>query len=188
DPNDPIWSYIREVGADQGAIIQLTPEGMNLFNAAVIDRPGVRYASVVVAAPRPSLSELARYRSLKHTVLYGVFALLHAIAAREHLHYPYPWPIEQHLRQLVASLPFEPTSETNDGIVPTLSQIHGEILDTQLADHLDVVGQFYNAGGRPLSDWLPSGSHFDEAKFVAVWSRIADFICRESALFSQLPA
>lgn len=142
DPNDAIWSYIREVGADQGAIIQLTPEGMNLLNAAVVDRSHVRYASVVIAAPPPRLRELRHHRSLKHAVLYALFSLLHEIAAREYLHDPYPWPLEHQRATLAARLPFAPTTESNDGIVPTLSQIHGEIIETQLADHLDLVGQF----------------------------------------------
>lgn len=55
DRDDPLFGYLEQISSDQGAIIHLTPEGMNLFNAAVSDRPGVTYACAVTAAPAPHL-------------------------------------------------------------------------------------------------------------------------------------
>ena len=40
---------------DQSLMLQLTPEAMEVFNASVLPRPGVRYGAVVTQAARPSL-------------------------------------------------------------------------------------------------------------------------------------
>jgi hypothetical protein len=61
-------------------------------------------------------------------------------------------------------------------VVPCQSQAYGRILDVVMADHLDVVGQFPNAGGDPHADWLLSGAGFDEARFRHVWSLVAQEI------------
>ena len=45
--------FLRSIVEDQGVIIQLTPEGMDLFNAATPDNPNVRYVSYATAAPAP---------------------------------------------------------------------------------------------------------------------------------------
>ncbi len=47
-----MFHFLREVSSHQGAIMQLTPESMHLFNAAVTDREGLRYSLVLTAAPR----------------------------------------------------------------------------------------------------------------------------------------
>jgi len=172
----PLWRYLREVASDQGAVVQLMPEAMHLFNAAVVDTPHVHYGSVVTAAPPPPRN----YRrgdllSLTRAALSGAFTLLHTLAAREHRHYPYPHPGDEVLRPFRRRLPFPLDAGSNDGIVPTLSQIYGEVVDVVLADHLDVVGQFRREG-EAHGDWLPSGSGFDERRFVRTWGRVADAI------------
>jgi hypothetical protein len=43
--------YLDAIQKDQGAIIQVTPEAMDLFQAGVEDRPGVRYQCVATMAP-----------------------------------------------------------------------------------------------------------------------------------------
>jgi hypothetical protein len=101
-----------------------------------------------------------------------LFALLYQLTACEHRHYPFPDMTED----ISDKLPFALTRQTNDGIVPTMSQVSGALIDVVVGDHLDVVGQFRNAGGNPLGDWLPSGSEFDEARFTRVWDRIAEAI------------
>jgi hypothetical protein len=74
------------------------------------------------------------------------------------------------------SSPLPITKTSSDGVVPCQSQAYGKILDVVLGDHLDVVGQFPNAGGDPHADWLPSGAGFDEARFRHVWSQVAQEI------------
>ncbi|WP_428267925.1 triacylglycerol lipase [Haliangium sp.] len=174
-PDDPMWTFLRDVASDQGAIIQLTPESMHLFNAAVTDRPTTRYSSLVTAAPRPpSRYWSSAYLSPARASMAGLFTLLYTITSRPHRHYPYPHPNFDILSAFDPEIPLD--NQSNDGIVPTQSQAYGEVLDVVLADHLDVVGQFASDPDDILSDWLPSGSGFNEAAFVAAWSLVADEI------------
>jgi len=172
-----MWAFLGEVSRDQGAIIQLTPEGMHLFNAAVVDRSTVSYRCVLTAAPPPPtglrLGDLARlYRILGM----GLFSITYFLAAREHRHYPYPSPLPNYSERIEKELPFPFTPETNDGVVPILSQVYGTPAAVVVGDHLDVVGQFHHAGGQRFSDWLPSGSAFDEERFGWVWDSVAKAI------------
>jgi hypothetical protein len=50
DRRHQLWAFMDEVSRDQGAVIQLMPEAIDLFNAAVTDRPSVRYVSHISAA------------------------------------------------------------------------------------------------------------------------------------------
>ena len=70
-------------------------------------------------------------------MLRALFRLLHGLAARPHSHYPYPKPSAATQRRLERDLGFEVTPGTNDGVVPTLSQLHGRLLYVARADHLD---------------------------------------------------
>lgn len=180
NPDDPIWEFLKEVSIDQGAIIQLTPEGLDLFNAAVTDRPDVEYRSIVTAAPPFSLATVARLMARDRAPTPLVFRLLYAMAAREHRAYPYPSPAEAHAPEVQGDLPFALDAETNDGVVPTLSQIYGRPLLTVVGDHLDVVGQFRNAGGDRMADWLPSGSGFTEDRFRQAYEAVADQVGQRS--------
>jgi hypothetical protein len=154
---------------------------MDLFNAAVVDSPDVRYASIVTAAPPPPWELLSRdLLSVARAVLAGSFALLYAIASREHRQYRYPHPGEQVLETFAHALPFPLTPSSNDGIVPAFSQVYGDVLDVVVADHLDIVGQFRRPGV-PYSDWLPSGSCFDVAAFDRAWDGVAAHIAGVAA-------
>ncbi len=178
DPEHPLWSFLRDVSADQGAIIQLTPEGMNLFNAAVVDRAEVMYASVVTAAPAPLAHPFSRLLHPGRAATILLFSLLHWLTAQEHAHYPYPSRAHAEASSIQSLLPFPLDPGTSDGVVPTLSQVYGEVVDAVVADHLDVVGQFSWAGGQRFMDWLPSGSNFDEDRFRRVWAAVAEVISR----------
>jgi hypothetical protein len=146
---------------------------MDLFNAAVVDSPGIRYASIVTSAPPPPWELLSRdLLSVARAILAGSFTLLYAIASREHRHYRYPHPGEAVLEAFADGLPFPLTPRSNDGIVPAFSQVYGAVLDVVVADHLDIVGQFRRPGV-PYSDWLPSGSCFDAAAFDRAWDAVA---------------
>jgi hypothetical protein len=172
----PLWSYLREIAEDQGAVVQLTPESMDLFNAAVVDAPDIAYASVVTAAPPPPRRLLTpEMLSLVRGALASGFAVLHTIASREPRQYRYPHPGEERLERFASRLPFALDARSNDGVVPVFSQIYGAVLDVVTSDHLDVVGQF-RRGDDPFSDWLPSGSRFDSARFDHVWGLVADHV------------
>ncbi len=179
--HDPIWAFLKDVASDQGAIIQLTPESMHLYNAAVTDRDDVHYASLVTAAPPPPrYYKEVDLLSVGRAALAGVFTLLHLVASREHPHYPYPESSMEALEPLRDRIDFELSPRTNDGVVPTFSQVYGEVLDLVVADHLDIVGQFPEASDEPHADWLPSGSEFGEQTFQAAWGRVADAIAAAS--------
>jgi len=175
---DPVWKYLGEIERDQGAVLQLTPEGIDLFNAAVVDRAGVDYSCVVTGVPKPR--ERFRTKELldpEYVALRALFRLLHALTARPHPRYPTPIPSRATQRLLDRALGFKVTPRINDGIVPTLSQLHGRVLHVARADHLDVVGHYTMASGR-TADWLPSGAGFTPAAFDATWNAVATAIAR----------
>lgn len=180
DRRDPVWRYLGEIERDQGAVLQLTPEGIDLFDAAVADRAGVDYGCVVAAVPRPrERFKVAEWMDPEYVALRSLFRLLHALTARAHPHYPYPEPKPAARRALERALGFKLTPATNDGVVPTLSQLHGRVLHVARADHLDVVGHYTLAGGR-TADWLPSGAGFAPAAFDATWDAVAAAIARSA--------
>ena len=175
---DPVWKYLGAIQQDQGAVLQLTPEGIELFDAAVADRAGIAYGCVVAGVPTPrerwNVSELG---DPEYFVLRALFRLLHALTSQQHPRYPYPTPGKAIRRLLDRRLGFATSSATSDGVVPTLSQLHGRVLHVARADHLDVVGHYTLAGGM-AGDWLPSGAGFTHAAFAATWAAVAAAIAR----------
>jgi len=173
--NESLWHFLEDLKQDQGAVLQLTPEGADLFDAAVSDRAGVDYGCVVAAVPAPR--ERFEPRAIlepERIALRTLFRLLHGLASRPHAHYPYPVPAAVVRRRLSRALGVEVTAATNDGIVPALSQLHGRLLHVARADHLDVVGHYTLA--ERAGDWLPSGAGFTPESFHATWDAVADAI------------
>jgi len=181
-----IRQYIDAIGADNGAMVQLMPEAMDLFIAGVEDRPGVLYQSTVSMAPPPSPRSFVRSFGGAWSVVSGViFDVLYGITSRYDRRYPCGDPdgdpaCERVLRAAFGDLP---TFRANDGVVPIRSQIWGTLVWAGYADHLDVLGHFGEersatatevAGGRPLHiDWMCSGSGFDARRFGAMVDAIA---------------
>lgn len=186
-----VRDFLDAISKDQGAMVQLMPEAMDLFQSGVEDRPGVVYQSTVAAAPPPSARRLARamlspWRALSSTL----FTTLYGITGRLDENYPCaPDDANEQLRALFAELP---TPRANDGVVPTRSQLWGKVVWAGAADHLDVLGHFTSAvpseiAARPFwarlfarrpdavhVDWLTSGSNFDEAQFDRLMDAIAN--------------
>src|SRR4029078_5554094 len=149
--------YLDAIQRDQGAVIQLTPEAMDLFQAGVEDRAGVLYQCTCAMAPPPKpVSEIARsiasispWRALSTTL----FTTLYGITSRYDERYPCAAPdagveAEEILRR---SFDRAPGVRANDGVVPTRSQIWGKVAWAGMADHLDVLGHFPgSAPGAPL--------------------------------------
>lgn len=182
---DPVWNYLARMSTDQGAVVQLTPESMDVFNAAVTDRPGVAYGCVVAAAPPPPGGYTWRdLLDVERVSLGSLFILLHTLASREHRNYPYPVPDPRVVARLVADLGFPVGPGTSDGLAPLYSQLHGRVLMAVRADHLDVVGQFQDPAGGALRDWLPSGARFDGATFDRLWDRVAAFLVEGSTTWA----
>jgi hypothetical protein len=178
DRRDSVWRYLGEIERDQGAVLQLTPEGIELFDAAVADRAGIDYGCVVAGVPKPREQlKASQLLDPEYVALRTLFRLLHALTSRQHPRYPYPKPTPAAQRALEHALGFKLTPGVNDGIVPTLSQVHGRVLHVARADHLDVVGHYTLAGGR-TADWLPSGAGFTPEAFEATWDAVAAAIAR----------
>jgi hypothetical protein len=178
DRRDPAWKYLGEIERDQGAVLQLTPEGIDLFDAAVADSKGIDYGCVVAGVPKPR--EAFKPMELldpEYVVLRALFRLLHVLTAQPHPRYPYPKPTKALQQQLDRGLGFKVTPRISDGIVPTLSQLHGRLLHVARADHLDLVGHYTLAGGG-TANWLPSGAGFTPEAFDATWDAVAAAIAK----------
>lgn len=177
EPDDPIWSFLEDMKNDQGAIIQLTPEGMHLFNAAVVNQPNIDYCTVATVTHKPTTRDIAHQLPSPTAAASNLlYTFLYTVTSRQHKHYPYPSPSVQSIELLSHHLPFPVTTRSNDGIAPVLSQLHGTLLDIIIADHLDIVGQFDHAGDNLFTDWLVSGAGFNEQAFNTVWAKIGDRI------------
>src|SRR5512135_582421 len=178
DRRDPVWKYLGEIEQDQGAVLQLTPEGIELFDAAATDRAGIDYGCVVAGVPRPrERFRIKEFMDPEYLALRALFRLLHALAAQPHPRYPYPVLAKATQSTLDRTLGFKVTPGISDGVVPTLSQVHGRVLHAVRADHLDVVGHFTLAGGSS-GNWLPSGAGFTREAFDATWDAVAAAIAR----------
>jgi hypothetical protein len=122
---------------------------------------------------------LSEFLDPEYVALRALFRLLHGLTAESHPHYPYPKPTKATQRVLDRGLRFKVTPGISDGVVPTLSQLHGRVLHVARADHLDVVGHYTLAGGKS-GDWLPSGAGFTRKAFDATWNAVAAAIASSS--------
>ena len=95
DRSDPVWKYLGDIEQDQGAVLQLTPEGIELFDAAVADRAGIRYGCVVTGVPKPrEACKVREFLDPEYVALRALFRLLHGLTAESHPRYPYPKPTQ----------------------------------------------------------------------------------------------
>ncbi len=170
-------SFLKAVVEDQSLLFQLTPAGCDLINACTAD-PKIAYASVIARATPPSFRNGWRsLRDLYAQLMFPVYAFFYRVARREALGNP-PLSAAQ-TSQLAAYDPILPTRADSDGLVPTLSQVWGQVLYLASADHLDVVGQFgLSSAAAATGDWLPSFSPFGAAQFAELWARVARFIAQ----------
>lgn len=166
-------AWLQLLRDDQGGIVQLMPEAMDLFQAGVEDRPGVRYQSVATFAPPPGVTSwLGALRSPWGALSGTIFALFYNITAREDPRYPCAPADGSAQRKVRALLGEVPPSSSSDGIVPLYSQVYGDLVWVGHADHLDVVGHFPGFGGH--TDWLSSGSRFSRVRFDVMMDRVVD--------------
>jgi triacylglycerol esterase/lipase EstA (alpha/beta hydrolase family) len=178
---EAIEHFMIDVGNDQSLLPQLTPEGIDALNAATGDRPGIRYGSVVNYARRPGLVStamvgLSPYDQATHALFYAMYRIASGLP-EDHL----PNLSDQQADVLLQTYGMIPEIGANDGIVPTVSQIWGEVVHATMADHLDVLGHFGQGKSshdpdHPHIDWLASGSGFDRPRFEALWTDVASFI------------
>ena len=177
-----IEAFLRQVKADQGLLPQLTPEGLEVFNASTPDRPGVRYGCAVSWGRPPGVGSTIKagldpYAQATHALYAAIHKLSRGMPGRRG---QVRAPGQDGL--LGAAYGVVPGWDATDGIVPTRSQVWGELLHATVADHLDLVGYFSDpTGDPPHFDWLASASGFNRARFEALWADIAHFILERRA-------
>lgn len=168
--------YLKLLRDDQGAIIQLSPESMDLFQAGVEDRDDVAYQCTITYAPSPGVSHWARsVLSPWANASAPIYATLHRLTSLENQNYPCSPAPSIADSQLRATLGHVPEPAANDGVVPIRSQLWGKVVWSGLGDHLDVVGHFRGDPEDPSHvDWLASGSGYDHKRFDAMIDHITD--------------
>lgn len=172
-----IEEYLRKIRADQGGVIQITPEAMDLFNASTSNDPTVRYGCVVTAAPPPEATRLTqRLRSPYAALTSTLFATAYRFASQPHAMYPYAALSPREEDRLSHAIARPVTERSSDGIVPTLSMPWGTLVWCGEADHLDVLGYFHDdVRPRRHRDWLTTGAAFTRARFDAMVDAIVRF-------------
>jgi len=164
-------AWLKLLRDDQGAVVQLMPEAMDLFQAGIENRDGVRYQSVATYAPQNAMTDwISALRSPWGAASATIFTALYNLTARHDTRYPCAPPdgsAQASVRALLGELP--PVT-ASDGVVPLYSQVWGELIWVGKADHLDVVGHFPGPGGH--TDWLASGARFNRVRFDVVMDRI----------------
>lgn len=182
-PTGALVKYIQRVAADAGALGNLTQEGTNLANALLIDRPDVRYGSIITGTQRPGGAIKTPDPFLLFNTL--LFRAAWRIVAAGNPEYPYADRntelSNRHHDDLSAGLDvgeLHIDDDTNDGVVPTASQAYGTVLGTFASDHLDCVGHYPHtqADGTQVTGWVRSGADFNSDRFDLMWARISDFI------------
>lgn len=177
ESREEIHEFLSMIRVDQGAVIQIMPEAMDLFNAATENAPNVRYASVASVAPPPrSLRMARRIRSPYQALTAALYSTLYQFTSQCPKVYPYASPTPRQNELIRAAVDLPVSNASNDGIVPTLSMIWGDLIWTGEADHLDVLGHFYDEI-RPThhTDWVTSGARFTRQRFRALLDAIAEF-------------
>lgn len=164
-------AWLKQLRDDQGAIVQLMPEAMDLFQAGVRDREHVRYQSVATYAPAPRARDwLSALKSPWGAASTAIFTALYTLTATLDQRYPcgpLDGSSERQIKGLVGELP---PPEANDGVVPLVSQVWGDLIWCGKGDHLDVVGHFASPGGH--HDWLTSGAAFSRTRFDVIVDQI----------------
>lgn len=178
-----VRSFLDAIGEDQGAMVQLMPEAMELYGALTRDRPGVVYQCTASMAPPPTPRNWLRaITSPWATLSTSIFAALWGITSRYDDRYPCAEKDagEETEATLARAFGRAPGARANDGVVPLRSQLKGKLVWAGLADHLDVLGHFDGGKkGRMASDepahvdWLHSGAGFDRERFDAMTQAIA---------------
>jgi triacylglycerol esterase/lipase EstA (alpha/beta hydrolase family) len=175
-----IAAFFREVEGDQALLTQLTPESMQVFDACVRLRPGVRTGSVVTRARQPSLrTTIAVGLDPAGQATNVLYRALHRLARLP----PDRVPALEDAQANVLRTAFTtlPDAAANDGVVPTRSQAWGEVIAAVEADHLDVVGHYGDSEHVPPHiDWITTGSACTTARFEALWTAVVDWMLRDA--------
>jgi triacylglycerol lipase len=177
DGRTAIQTYLNKIRIDQGALIQTTPEAMDLLNAVTADRSEVRYGSIVSGAEPISPRLLSERLGSPYSVFSAaLFSMIHRVTAQRHRRYGYCRPPPAQLELLERALGGPVDERTTDGVVPTLSMVWDQLLWCGPADHLDILGHFHDEfRPRKHFDWLTSGAAFGRAQFWRMMDTLVRF-------------
>lgn len=176
DRRAALEEFFGHVGADVDLLGQITPAAADLFNGTTRDRPGARYGCVVTRARPPGLRSFARagidpYAHATH----ALFVALYRLAARtapDRVRTP-----RARLAALSRAYRSRVDHRVNDGMVPTHSQVWGEVVSAVWGDHHDAIGHFHHPTHVPPHfDWLASGTGFTRERFERLWEDVAAFV------------
>ena len=180
--NPAVRTFLSAIEDDQGSMLQLSPESMDLVAAGFPDRPGVLYQSTVSMSPAPGPRRWIKtighpLRALSLSLFFG----LHHLTANIDKRYPCAATLDVDTAlddRLAAVFGRVPGLEDNDGVVPLRSQLWGTLIWAGLGDHLDVLGHYHDeredvAPELRHRDWLTSGSAFSDVEFAALIDAIA---------------
>jgi triacylglycerol esterase/lipase EstA (alpha/beta hydrolase family) len=176
DRRRPIEEFFTKVGSDRDLLGQITPSGTAVFNASTANRPGVRYGCVVTRARRPGVRSFLRagidpYAHATHSLFVALYRLASRTRANQ-VHVP-----TDLIGALSRAYQSRVDTRANDGMVPTLSQVWGEVIRVAWADHHDIIGHFdHPTHVPPHFDWVASGTGFDREHFESIWRDVAAFV------------
>ncbi len=181
-----VREFLESVLSDVSLMVQLTPEAMEIVDRTLEPWPEVRHVSYGTVAP-PPLKAISRIgvRDLLTPLNKILYSTLYTLTAQPEPGLDYASagrPPEEHLELLTGKrLGFSLTPSSNDGVVPSLSQIHGEFRGFIAADHLDVVGHYLRGPNerKDGADWFGSGARFDVDRFEALWCDVARVLLGE---------
>jgi hypothetical protein len=180
--------FLSAIEDDQGSMVQLSPESMDLVVAGFEDRPGVAYQSTASMSPSPRPRRwLETVGHPWRAVSLSLFYALHRLTALHDPRYPCaamrdtaPWSGDDNeallTRVFAGALPLD----ANDGVVPLRSQLWGRLVWVGFGDHLDVLGHYHDKrapstidAAHRHRDWLTSGSDFGDADLTALMDAVA---------------
>jgi hypothetical protein len=171
-----IVDFFDRIEDDQALVPQISPEAMDLFGATVRRRPGVRYGCVVTRARPPGLRAMASVGLRPvNQAMYALYRALYRVVKQMP---PGRLPdLDDPQRLALTSAYGDVPDETcNDAIVPTLSQVFGEVVHAAWADHLDTIGHFADpVHDPPHVEWLLTRCDFGRRGFQALWDDVVDF-------------
>jgi hypothetical protein len=187
DASSPeVRTFLSAIEDDQGSMMQLSPESMDLVVAGFEDRPGVRYQATASMSPAPAPRRwVTTIGKPVQALSLSMFFALHHLTANTDARYPCAamdgtapsagTVSEATLRETFGRVP---TLADNDGVVPLRSQLWGTLIWAGLGDHLDVLGHYRVdredvPDARRHRDWLTSGASFSSAQFAALMDAIA---------------
>ena len=176
DRRRAIDKFFSEVGSDRDLLRQITPAATTAFNASTPNRPAVHYGCVVTRARPPGFRSFlgAGIDPYAHAT-HSLFVALYRLASRTRAH-------QIHVRRdqiaaLSGAYHRRVDARANDGMVPTLAQVWGEVICAAWADHHDIIGHFDDPTHVPPHfDWVASGTGFNRQDFESVWRDVAAFV------------